>query len=64
MTVSKKIIVPKMEDSEDIIDDLSNFNLNRIPRKKSKRSIIRISTYSYGSNGIQWHYFSKQNKKK
>jgi len=64
MTVSKKIVIPDIEDNEEIIDDLSNFKLNRIPRKKSRKSIIRISTYSYGSNGIQWHYFSKRNNKK
>ncbi len=38
--------------------------LTKFQKKKSKKSIIRISTYSYGSNGLQWHYLSKLIKKK
>ena len=65
MTESKKITIPDLKDNEEIvIGDLSNFKINKIPKKKSKKSIIRISTYSYGSNGLQWHYLSKLIKKK
>ncbi|MFW9879250.1 MAG: hypothetical protein ACFFG0_39735 [Candidatus Thorarchaeota archaeon] len=64
MTVSKKTIIPKIKDDEEIVmDDLSNLKINTIPIKKSGKSIIKISTYSYGSNGLQWHYMSKMNKK-
>ncbi len=64
MTVSKKVIVPDLKDKEEIVvDDLANFKINKIPRNRTKKSIIRISTYSYGSNGLQWHYFSKLKKK-
>lgn len=65
MTISKKIVIPELKDNEKVVmDDLSNFKINNIPRKKSRRSIITISTYSYGSKGLQWHYFSKLLKKK
>jgi hypothetical protein len=65
LTISKKVIVPKLKDNEEMeMDDLSNFKLNKIPKTKSRKSIITISTYSYGSNGLQWHYFSKLLKKK
>ncbi|MFX0004282.1 MAG: hypothetical protein ACFE9C_08445 [Candidatus Hodarchaeota archaeon] len=65
MTVSKKIVVPEFKDNEELVmDDLSNFKMNKIPKKKPKKTIITISTYSYGSSGLQWHYFSKLLKKK
>ena len=65
MTISKKIVVPDLKDNEELaMDDLSNFKMNKIPKKKSRKSIITISTYSYGSSGLQWHYFSKLLKKK
>ncbi|MFX1420258.1 MAG: hypothetical protein ACFE9N_15195 [Promethearchaeota archaeon] len=65
MTISKKVIIPESKENEEIVmDDLSHLKIDEIPRKKSRRSIIKISTYSYGSNGLQWHYFSKKNNKK
>ncbi|MFX0040972.1 MAG: hypothetical protein ACFFCY_17955 [Promethearchaeota archaeon] len=65
MTESKKILVPDLKDNEELVmNDLSNFKMNKIPKKKSRKSIVTISTYSYGSSGLQWHYFSKLLKKK
>ncbi|MFX1503189.1 MAG: hypothetical protein ACFFDH_19670 [Promethearchaeota archaeon] len=64
MTISKKTIIPELKDSEEIVmDDLSHFKIDKIPKSKLGKSIITISTYSYGSNGLQWHYFSKMIKK-
>ncbi len=65
MTISKKIVVPELKEEDEIVEgDLEDFKINVIPKKKSRKSIITISTYSYGSNGLQWHYFSKLIKKK
>ncbi|MFW9826429.1 MAG: hypothetical protein ACFFEY_02295 [Candidatus Thorarchaeota archaeon] len=64
MVVNKKIITPEYkEDKEIVMDDLSNFKIDRLPKKKSRKSFITIGVYSYGSKGLQWHYFSKLIKK-
>ncbi|MFX0020947.1 MAG: hypothetical protein ACFE9S_01380 [Candidatus Hermodarchaeota archaeon] len=65
MTVSKKMVTPEKKEKLDlVIGDLEDFRISNIPKNKSRKSIITISTYSYGSRGIQWHYFSKLMKKK
>ncbi|MFX1243032.1 MAG: hypothetical protein ACFFA7_17435 [Promethearchaeota archaeon] len=59
------MVIHKSKDNEEVlIGDLEDFKINQIPKNKSRKSTIMISTYSYGNKGIQWHYFSKSIKKK
>lgn len=63
MTESKRLIIPELTQHKKVIlDDISNFRLNNI-KEDSKKKIIKISTYSYGSNGKMWYYLSKLHKK-
>ena len=55
MTVSTEIITPILREFTDDTD------LNEIKRK-SKRSIFKISFYSYGSNAKKWLYLNKYKK--
>lgn len=59
------MVIPELKDkNEVVIGDLKDFKISQIPKNKSKKSFITISTYSYGSKGLQWHYVSKMVKKK
>ncbi|MDX1797690.1 MAG: hypothetical protein R3255_03485 [Candidatus Lokiarchaeia archaeon] len=58
------VINDAKDNGEVVMGDLEDFKINNIPKSKAKKSIITISTYSYGSKGLQWHYFSKLIKKK
>ena len=52
-----------------IVEEKKKHDLNHLRYNKgnngvehnSKKSIIHISTYSYGSNGRRWFYLSKFN---
>jgi hypothetical protein len=41
----------------------SKFEIDSTPTEPSKNSALKISTYSYGSNGKRWYYLSKLSKK-
>ncbi|MFW9818451.1 MAG: hypothetical protein ACFFE5_02480 [Candidatus Thorarchaeota archaeon] len=59
------MVIPKSKDNNEVVmGDLEDFKINQIPKNKARKSIIMISTYSYGNKGLQWHYFSKSIKKK
>jgi len=61
---SKKLVIPDLkENKKAILDNLSDFRFNNNAKENSKKAIIKISTYSYGSNGKIWHYLSKLTKK-
>ncbi|MFX0058323.1 MAG: hypothetical protein ACFE85_13350 [Candidatus Hodarchaeota archaeon] len=49
------------EERKDELNHLKNNKSNNGVEHNSKRSIINISTYSYGSNGRRWFYLSKLN---
>lgn len=58
------VISEPKDNDEEVMGDLKDFKITQIPRNKAKKSFITISTYSYGTKGLQWHYFSKLIKKK
>ena len=61
MVITNKVIISEIKDNkQSLIDNLSK--LDNIPKRKSGKSIIKISTYSYGSNGKRWYYLSKMRK--
>ena len=63
MTESKQLVIPDLEENKVILDNLSDFRCNNNTHENSKKAIIKVSTYSYGSNGKIWHYLSKMTKK-
>jgi len=64
LTESKRLIIPDLKQNKEVIlDNLSDFRFNNNAKENSKKAIIKISTYSYGSNGKIWHYLSKLTKK-
>ncbi len=64
LTESKRLIIPDLKQNKEVIlDNLSDFRFNNNAKENSKKAIIKISTYSYGSNGKSWHYLSKLTKK-
>jgi len=63
LTESKQLVIPDLEENKVILDNLSDFRFNSNAHENSKKAIIKVSTYSYGSNGKIWHYLSKLTKK-
>ncbi|MFX0043420.1 MAG: hypothetical protein ACFE8L_10950 [Candidatus Hodarchaeota archaeon] len=59
MTESKKLNIPVLKENKNQnLDNLLNNNV----KNGSGKTIIKISTYSYGSMGKRWHILSKLNK--
>ena len=64
MTESEELTIPVLkENKKQNLDNLSNFKFNNNTIGNSRKAIIKISTYSYGSMGKMWHNMSKLTKK-
>ncbi|MFX1320207.1 MAG: hypothetical protein ACFFAQ_01055 [Promethearchaeota archaeon] len=58
------MVIPDLKQNKEVIlDNLSDFRFNNSTKENSKKAIIKVSTYSYGTNGKIWHYLSKFAKK-
>jgi hypothetical protein len=64
VTESKNLIIPDFKQEDLTVRHVeSNFETKIAPKEYSKNKKMKISTYSYGSNGKRWFYLSKLRKK-